>query len=120
MERMSLLATDIIGFMAGLVPVPGASVLGAGLGVTSTIGGAILDFSDDTIPVGDAITNLATSAGLDVLSLLPGGGAGKVVKGLRMFKKTLVPALIGLSTYGAKDTAAKLVNDDYDEFTVED
>lgn len=77
--------------------VPGWGTVASGiLGVGSTITNAITDFTDEAVTSGEAWKNLGMNLGLDVLGLIPGGGAaskmGKIVKTL----KGTVPLIVAI------------------------
>lgn len=93
--RLGYAALDLISMVSAFAAGPGTA-LSAVTGVGSTAGNFITDLTDDAVTTGEAFSNLALNLGLDVLGLIPGGGAsskfGKIVKSL----KTVVPAVVAM------------------------
>lgn len=93
--RIGYAAADLTSAVAAFFPGAGTAVSAvAGLG--STFGNLWSDLTDDAVTGGQAWKNFGMNLGMDVLGLIPGGGAaskmGKIVKTL----KSVVPYVIAL------------------------
>ena len=91
--RLGYAIADLTSAVAAFVPGYGTAVSAvAGLG--STFGNFFTDMADDAVSAGDMWKNFGMNLGMDVLGLIPGGGAaskmGKILKTL----KTTVPIII--------------------------
>lgn len=93
--RIGYAVLDLTSAVAAFVPGYGTAV-SAGAGLTSTFGNLWSDLTDDAVTGGQAWKNFGLNLGMDVLGLIPGGGAaskmGKIVKTL----KSVVPYIIAL------------------------
>ena len=93
--RIGYAIADITSAVAAFFPGAG-TVVSAATGLGSTFGNFISDWSDDAVTAGQMWRNLGMNLGMDVLGLVPGGGAAskmsKVVKSL----KTVVPVVVAL------------------------
>ena len=93
--RIAYAIADIGSAVAAFAPGAGTAI-SAGLGLTSTFGNFISDWTDDAVTAGEMWKNFGMNLGMDALGLIPGGGAaskmGKVIKSL----KTIVPTIIAL------------------------
>lgn len=93
--RLGSAIADLGAAVTGFVPGWG-TIAAAGLGVGSTITNLITDISDDAVTAGQTWKNLGLNLGMDVLGLIPGGGAaskmGKIIKTL----KGTVPLIIAI------------------------
>lgn len=91
--RVSYAAADLASAVAAFVPGYGTAA-SAGLGLYSTIGNFITDLGDKAVTGGEAWRNLGMNLGMDIMGLIPGGGAaskmGKILKTL----KTTVPLIM--------------------------
>ena len=94
MLRISSSITDIASMLASFGVGVGTAA-SAGLGVASTVQTAIADIAEDGLDWGDA-KNFATNLGLDLIGVIPGGGAAskgaKIVKNL----KDIVPKALAI------------------------
>lgn len=93
--RLGSALVDLSAAVAGFVPGGGTVYAGiAGIGSTLTNFG--IDMFDDAVTTGEMWKNLGLNLGMDVLGLIPGGGAaskmGKIVKTL----KGTVPLIVAL------------------------
>lgn len=93
--RLGSAVADLGAAVAGFVPGYGTAA-SAVLGVGSTVTNFFTDMSDDAVTAGEMWKNLGLNLGMDVLGLIPGGGAaskmGKILKTL----KGTVPLIIAL------------------------
>lgn len=93
--RLGSAVADLGAAVAGFVPVYG-TIASAILGVGSTITNFITDATDDAVTSDEMWSNLGLNLGMDVLGLIPGGGAaskmGKIIKTL----KGTVPLIVAL------------------------
>lgn len=93
--RIGYAIADLTSAVAAFAPGIGTGVA-VGASAFSTFGNFVSDLSDDAVTKGQAWKNLGMNLGMDVLGLIPGGGAaskmGKVLKSL----KTIVPTIIAL------------------------
>lgn len=93
--RIGYAVLDLTSAVAAFVPGAGTAV-SAGTGLASTFGNLWSDLTDDAVTAGQAWSNFGMNLGMDVLGLIPGGGAaskmGKIVKTL----KSVVPYVIAL------------------------
>lgn len=93
--RIGYAIADITSAVSAFFPGAG-TVVSAATGLGSTFGNFISDWSDDAVTAGQMWRNLGMNLGMDVLGLVPGGGAAskmsKVVKSL----KTVVPVVVAL------------------------
>lgn len=91
--RLSYAIADLGSAVASFFPVEGTAVAAVASGY-STIGNFATDLSDDAVTTKQAFSNLGLNVGMDLIGLIPGGGAstklGKVVKGL----KSTVPIIM--------------------------
>lgn len=91
--RVAYAAADLGSAIAAFVPGYG-TLTSAILGVGSTIGNFVTDLGDKAVTGKEAWRNLGMNLGMDVMGLIPGGGAaskmGKIVKTL----KTTVPLIM--------------------------
>ena len=93
--RIGYAAADLTSAVAAFFPGAGTAVSAvAGLG--STFGNLWSDLTDDAVTGGQAWKNFGLNLGMDIMGLIPGGGAaskmGKIVKTL----KSVVPYVIAL------------------------
>lgn len=96
--------TDIASAGVSFVPVVG-NVVAPILGLGATGMHMVADMLDPTVTRTEAGTNLAINLGLTALMLIPGGGAGKAAKAVKLGKGALQTAMVG---YGAFNTASNL------------
>ena len=93
--RIGYAVLDLTSAVAAFVPGYGTAV-SAGAGLTSTVGNLVSDLTDDAVTSGQAWKNFGMNLGMDILGLIPGGGAaskmGKIIKTL----KSVVPVMIAL------------------------
>ena len=93
--RLGSAVADLGAAVAGFVPGYG-TIASAALGIGSTITNFFTDMSDDAVTTGEMWRNLGLNLGMDVMGLIPGGGAaskmGKIIKTL----KGTVPLIIAL------------------------
>lgn len=93
--RLGAAIADLGAAVSGFIPGYG-TVAAAGLGIGSTITNLVTDITDDAVTAGQTWKNLGMNLGMDILGLIPGGGAaskmGKIVKTL----KGTVPLIIAL------------------------
>lgn len=93
--RLGSAVADLGAAVTGFVPGWGTAA-SAVLGVGSTVTNFFTDMSDDAVTAGEMWKNLGLNLGMDVLGLIPGGGAaskmGKIVKTL----KGTVPLIVAL------------------------
>ena len=93
--RLGSAVVDLSAAIAGFVP-GGGTAYAAGAGLLSTGTNFITDLADDAVTVGESFRNLGLNLGMDLLGLIPGGGAaskmGKIVKTL----KNTAPLIIAL------------------------
>lgn len=93
--RLGSALADLGAAVTGFVPGWG-TVAAAGLGIGSTVTNFITDATDDAVTSGEMWKNLGLNLGMDVMGLIPGGGAaskmGKIVKTL----KGTVPLIVAL------------------------
>ena len=91
--RLGYAIADLTSAVAAFVPGYGTAV-SAVTGLGSTFGNFFTDMADDAVSAGDMWKNFGMNLGMDVLGLIPGGGAaskmGKILKTL----KTTVPIII--------------------------
>ena len=93
--RLGAAVGDLTAAIAGFFP--GAGTITAGVaGFGSTGVNFFTDLSDDAVTAGEMWKNLGLNLGMDIIGLIPGGGAaskmGKIVKTL----KTTAPLIIAL------------------------
>lgn len=93
--------TDIASAGVSFVPVVG-NVVAPIMGLGATGMHMVADMLDPTVTRTEVATNLAVNLGLTALMLIPGGGAGKVAKAVKLGKGALQTAMVG---YGAFNTA---------------
>lgn len=93
--------TDIASAGVSFVPVVG-NVVAPIMGLGATGMHMVADMLDPTVTRNEVATNLAVNLGLTALMLIPGGGAGKVAKVVKLGKGALQTAMVG---YGAFNTA---------------
>lgn len=93
--------TDIASAGVSFVPVVG-NVVAPIMGLGATGMHMVADMLDPTVTKTEVATNLAVNLGLTALMLIPGGGAGKVAKAVKLGKGALQTAMVG---YGAFNTA---------------
>ena len=93
--------TDIASAGVSFVPVVG-NVVAPILGLGATGMHMVADMLDPTVTRTEVGTNLAINLGLTALMLIPGGGAGKAAKAVKLGKGALQTAMVG---YGAFNTA---------------
>ena len=93
--------TDIASAGVSFVPVVG-NVVAPIMGLGATGMHMVADMLDPTVTRNEVATNLAVNLGLTALMLIPGGGAGKVAKAVKLGKGALQTAMVG---YGAFNTA---------------
>ena len=93
--------TDIASAGVSFVPVVG-NVVAPIMGLGATGMHMVADILDPTVTRTEVATNLAVNLGLTALMLIPGGGAGKVAKAVKLGKGALQTAMVG---YGAFNTA---------------
>lgn len=93
--------TDIASAGVSFVPVIG-NVVAPIMGLGATGMHMVADMLDPTVTKNEVATNLAVNLGLTALMLIPGGGAGKVAKAVKLGKGALQTAMVG---YGAFNTA---------------
>lgn len=96
--------TDIASAGVSFVPVVG-NVVAPILGLGATGMHMVADMLDPTVTRTEVGTNLAINLGLTALMLIPGGGAGKAAKAVKLGKGALQTAMVG---YGAFNTASNL------------
>ena len=93
--RIGYAIADLTSAVAAFLPGYG-TIVSAGAGLTSTFGNLWSDLTDDAVTKGQAWKNFGMNLGMDVMGLIPGGGAaskmGKIVKTI----KTIVPTMIAL------------------------
>ena len=93
--RIGYAVLDLTSAVSAFVPGVGTAI-SAGAGLTSTFGNLWSDLTDDAVTGSQAWKNFGLNLGMDVLGLIPGGGAaskmGKIVKTL----KSVVPYVIAL------------------------
>jgi hypothetical protein len=93
--RLGSAVADLGAAVAGFLPGYGTAA-SAVLGIGSTATNFFTDLSDDAVTAGQMWKNLGLNLGMDILGLIPGGGAaskmGKIVKTL----KGTVPLIIAL------------------------
>ena len=93
--RIGYAVLDLTSAVSAFVPGYGTAV-SAGTGILSTIGNLGSDLTDDAVTSGQAWKNFGLNLGMDIMGLIPGGGAaskmGKIVKTL----KSVVPYVIAL------------------------
>lgn len=93
--RLGAAVADLGAAVSGFVPGYGTAA-SAVLGIGSTVTNFFTDMSDDAVTSGEMWKNLGLNLGMDVLGLIPGGGAAsKMGKILRTLKGT-VPLIIAL------------------------
>lgn len=93
--RLGSAVADLGAAVAGFVPGYGTAA-SAVLGIGSTVTNFVTDMSDEAVTTGEMWKNLGLNLGMDILGLIPGGGAaskmGKILKTL----KGTVPLIIAL------------------------
>lgn len=93
--RLGSAVVDLSAAIAGFIP-GGGTAYAAGAGLLSTGTNFITDLTDDAVTVGESFRNLGFNLGMDLLGLIPGGGAasklGKIVRTL----KNTAPLIIAL------------------------
>lgn len=98
--RLGTIAADIVSMGASLAPGVG-TVLSAATGASSSIGTFFADAFEDGLDWGDA-GNLLTNLGMDVLGLIPGGGAAaksaKIAKNLAKYASRAMAAIGAMGT----------------------
>ncbi|MCK5787459.1 MAG: hypothetical protein KAH32_00465 [Chlamydiia bacterium] len=130
--RYGLLAADI--GSTAVSYVPGGNFVGAAVGVTSTLGNAYLDFTDEDIDTPSALRNLSIGVGLDLATIFGGKGfktANSIAK-MSPLLKTVSPILktfvAGYGAYGSyqaingmsKQRMIELFDRDMSKWTTED
>lgn len=82
----------------GLAFAPGAGTVGsAAAGISSTAMNAWADFNDDGVSTGQAFKNMFVNLGMDIVGLIPGGGAAsKGAKILKSLTKILPKAALAI------------------------
>lgn len=93
--RIGYAVADLTSAVAAFAPGAG-TVVSAVAGLGSTFGNLWSDLTDDAVTSGQAWKNFGLNLGMDIMGLIPGGGAaskmGKIVKTL----KSVVPYVIAL------------------------
>lgn len=93
--RLGSAIADLGAAVTGFVPGWG-TIAAAALGVGSSLTNFFTDMSDDAVTTGEMWRNLGLNLGMDVVGLIPGGGAaskmGKIIKTL----KGTVPLIVAL------------------------
>ena len=88
---------DITSLISAFIPGYGTAV-SAGAGLTSTLMNAGADFADDGVSGWQATKNMLTNLGMDIVGLIPGGGAAaKGTKITRSILKTLPKVALAVS-----------------------
>lgn len=93
--RLSFAIADLGSAVAAFAP-GGGTIASAALGVSSSLGNFFTDMADDAVTRGEMWRNLGLNLGMDIVGLIPGGGAatkmGKILKTL----KSTVPLIVAL------------------------
>lgn len=93
--RIGYAALDLTSAISAFLPGAGTAVA-AGTGLASTVGNFVSDLADEGVSAGEMWKNFGMNLGMDVLGLIPGGGAaskmGKIIKTL----KPVVPTILAL------------------------
>lgn len=93
--RLSFAIADLGAAVAAFVPGYG-TIASAGLGLSSTFGNFATDWADDGVTAGEMWRNFGLNLGMDILGLIPyGGAAGKMTKILKTLRTT-VPMIVAL------------------------
>lgn len=109
MLRLGTIAADIISMGSAFIPGAG-SVVSAATGAVSSLGTFFADAFEDGLDSKD-FGNLATNLGMDVLGLIPGGGAAS--KGAKIAKTLAKYTSRIMATIGAMNTisnAPQIIN----------
>ena len=99
--RLATAALDLTSVATAFIPGYGTAA-SAALGITSTISNFGFDLFDDAVTNGEMWSNLGLNLGMDLVGLIPGGGAaskaGKIIKNVGKVagKVLLVPGVISL------------------------
>lgn len=100
MLRLGTIAADIVSMGAAFIPGYG-TVASAATGAASSLGTFFADAFEDGIDGGD-FGRLATNLGMDVLGLIPGGGAAskgaKIAKTLAKYTSRIMATIGAMST----------------------
>lgn len=123
--RLGSVALDVVSLISAFAPGVGTAV-SAATGVGSTLANFGADWSDDSVSAGDMWANFGMSLGMDVLGLIPGGGAAS--KGAKIAKTLTkyVPAIVAtIGTMNTLTNGPAIINslkklDKPSEMTVED
>lgn len=123
--RLSSVALDVVSLISAFAPGVGTAV-SAATGIGSTLANFGADWSDDSVSAGDMWANFGMSLGMDVLGLIPGGGAAS--KGAKIAKTLTkyVPAIVAtIGTMNTLTNGPAIINslkklDKPSEMTVED
>lgn len=101
LARIGGAAADIVAAVAAFAPGAGTAVA-AGAGVTSTLANLYADFNDDGVTAWEATKNLGMNLGMDLLGLIPGGGAASKFAKITKSIGGLIPKIA--LAYGAMAT----------------
>jgi hypothetical protein len=100
MLRLGTIGADIISMVASFTG-PVGSLVSGGLGLGSSIGTFAADWAEDGLDWNDA-KNLATNVGMDLLGMIPVGGAAsktaKIVKSLGKWVPRIAAAVGTMNT----------------------
>lgn len=115
MARIAAAAMDIGSLGAAIFAGPGTAAAGIlGVGSTATTLGA--DLADKGVSTGQALGGMAANLGLDLVSLIPGAGAGaggwKVAKNLIKLTPKLIPVFATMATGPQAIETLKKINTD--------
>lgn len=98
--RVGTAAADLVSTLTSFVPGWGTAA-SAISGFGSTIVNFGADLADDAVSLGDAWKNLGLNLGMDLMGLIPGGGAasklGKIVKTIKPYASAMI-ALPGIAS----------------------
>lgn len=120
--RIAAAAADITALIASFAPGAGTAV-SAAAGLTSLGLDLTADAMDDSVNGWQVAKNAAANLGLSLVSLIPGGGAGKVFKSAKRILPLAIQAYNSMGVImdkNVQESVNKMFNGKEGDFTVDD